>query len=171
MTDAGLSYAGISERVIWEVHRDDGLTISDEFARLDIDAICRWLAGSYWANNRDRATIERSLANSASYGVYSPTGAQIALTRATTDFASFAWIGDVFVDEAWRGRGVGSWLVGSVVAKLREIGVPRVVLATRDAHEVYRRLGFGPLRVPTTWMEIDERPNRPEIPHDERLQT
>lgn len=147
--------------MVWELRRDDGLTISDEPGRLDVDAICAWLASSYWANDRDRATVERSLANSAPYGVYSPDGAQVALARVTTDFASFAWIGDVFVDQAWRGRGIGTWLVGSAVARLRGLGVPRFVLATRDAHGVYERLGFGPLRVPATWMEIDERPNHP----------
>ena len=80
--------------------RDDGLTISDDPALLDIDRICAWLAASYWANERDRATIERSIEHSRPYGVYAPDGAQIALARVTTDLASFAWIGDVVVDDA-----------------------------------------------------------------------
>lgn len=142
------------------VIRDDGLTISDDPARLDIERICAWLATSYWAPDRDRATIERSIAGSATYGVYDDGGTQIALTRAITDYTTFAWICDVFVDESWRGRGVGSWLVGAVVAQLADSGVSRLVLATRDAHEVYARLGFEPLRVPSTWMELDRRPHR-----------
>ncbi len=148
---------------MFELTGPDGLVLSDDRARLDVDLICAWLATSYWANERDRATIERSIANSQSFGVYEPDGAQVALTRVTTDLASFAWIGDVFVDERVRGRGIGSWMVGAVVESLRAAGVPRFILATRDAHEVYRRLGFDALRVPATFMEIDNRPNRPSL--------
>jgi GNAT superfamily N-acetyltransferase len=143
------------------VTRDDGLTISDDPSLLDIDRICEWLAASYWASDRDRATIERSIANSRPYGGYSPDVGQIALARVTTDLASFAWIGDVVVDEAWRGKGIGTWLMRAVVDHLTELGVPRLVLTTRDAHGVYERIGFGRLRVPATWMEIDTRRNRP----------
>ncbi len=149
------------------VSRDDGLIMSDDPARLDIDRICVWLASSYWANERDRVTIERSIANSRPYGVYTPAGEHVALARVTTDLASFAWIGDVVVDEAWRGKGIGTWLMREVVDHLAAIGVPRLVLTTRDAHGVYERIGFGPLRVPATWMEIDTRRNRPN-PEDVR---
>jgi GNAT superfamily N-acetyltransferase len=79
------------------------------------------------------------------------------MARATTDLATFAWICDVFVDAAWRAQGVGNWLMREIVAHLRSLGIPRQVLATRDAHEVYRRVGFSPLLVPERWMEIDER--------------
>jgi GNAT superfamily N-acetyltransferase len=145
----------------FEVRRADGLTISDDRARLDVDRIRRWLADSYWANDRSAEAIDRSIQNSRVYGVYTPAGEQVALTRATTDLASFAWLGDVVVEEAWRGRGLGRWLVGAVVEHLRGFGVPRFVLTTRDAHTVYSALGFGPLRVPQTWMEIDVRVTRP----------
>jgi GNAT superfamily N-acetyltransferase len=83
------------------------------------------------------------------------------LARATSDLASFAWLGDVVVEDSWRGKGIGGWLVASVVEHLASLGVGRFVLATRDAHGVYERVGFGPLRVPATWMEIDNRANRP----------
>jgi GNAT superfamily N-acetyltransferase len=144
-----------------ELRRDDGLTISDDRARLDIERIRGWLAESYWASDRSAEAIERSILNSQAYGVYAPSGEQVALTRATTDLASFAWLGDVVVDEAWRGRGVGRWLVGAVIEHLKGEGVLRFVLTTRDAHGVYAALGFGPLRVPQTWMEIDLRATRP----------
>ncbi|HZC70698.1 MAG TPA: GNAT family N-acetyltransferase [Jatrophihabitans sp.] len=146
----------------------DGLVISTDAARLDIDRICAWLAASYWANERDRATIERSIANSLCFGAYASDGRQVALARVTTDLASFAWIADVVVDDAWRGKGIGTWLMGTVVDYLRQEGVPRLVLTTRDAHGVYERFGFTPLRVPATWMEIDLRRNRPD-PSDVNL--
>jgi GNAT superfamily N-acetyltransferase len=145
----------------FELRRSDGLTISDNQARLDIDRIRAWLAESYWASDRSVEAIDRSILNSQVYGVYTPTGEQVALTRVTTDLASFAWLGDVVVDEAWRGRGIGRWLVGAVVEHLKEVGVPRFVLTTRDAHGVYSALGFAALRVPETWMEIDLRATRP----------
>jgi hypothetical protein len=72
--------------------RDDGLVVSDDKSLLDLERIVAWLAVSYWANERDRATIERSLEHSYVVGVYTPTGEQVALARATTDFASFAWM-------------------------------------------------------------------------------
>lgn len=150
-----------------ELQREDGLTISDDRGRLDLDRVCAWLATSYWAGDRERAMVERSMQNSMPFGVYAPSGEQIALARAITDTASFAWLADVVVDEAWRGRGVGTWLVQSVVEHLRERGVPRFLLATRDAHGVYERIGFGPLRVPQLWMEIDTRASRPD-PQDVR---
>ena len=142
-------------------HRADGLEISDDPARLDLDLICAWLGGSYWARDRDRATIERSIAGSRAYGVYDVDGTQLALTRATTDGASFCWLGDVFVAESARGRGIGTWLVGEVVGHLRSQGVPRFLLGTRDAHGVYERLGFEPLRVPEVYLELDLRSTRP----------
>ncbi|MCU1655527.1 MAG: histone acetyltransferase and related acetyltransferase [Pseudonocardiales bacterium] len=148
-----------------QLRRADGLTIADDRSMLEIDRICAWLAESYWAHDRDRPTIERSLANSYPYGVYRPSGEQIALARATTDLASFAWLGDVVVDADWRGRGIGSWLVRTVVDHLAGLGVPRFALTTRDAHGVYEPIGFGSLRVPETWMEIDVRTVRPN--HDD----
>ena len=152
----------MSAATVFTLTRDDGLVISNDASRLDIDRVCAWLAASYWANERDRATIERSIAHSYPYGVYAPGGEQVALARITTDLASFAWIGDVVVDEAWRGKGIGTWLMRVVIDHLIELGVPRFLLGTRDAHGVYERVGFTPLRIPAVWMELDLRANRPD---------
>lgn len=153
--------------------REDGLmplntdlTVSADPALLDVERIARWLAGSYWAHDRERDTVERSLAGSLVWGAYAD-GGQVGLTRAVTDRATFAWLCDVVVDEAWRGRGVGHRMVGVAVEELRALGVPRIVLTTRDAHRVYADLGFSALRVPATWMEIDTRATRPD-PQDVR---
>jgi GNAT superfamily N-acetyltransferase len=143
------------------------VTLSADPALLDMDRIAGWLAGSYWAHDRDRATVERSLAGSLIWGAYAG-GGQVGLTRAVTDRATFAWLCDVVVDEAWRGHGIGHRMVGAVVEELRAAGVPRIVLATRDAHRVYADLGFSALRVPAAWMEIDTRATRPD-PQDVRL--
>jgi len=141
----------------YTLERDDGLILSDDKSRLDVDRICSWLATAYWADTRDRATVERSLATSRPYGVYASDGTQVALARAVTDFAVIAWIGDVIVDPAWRGKGIGTWMMRGVVDDLVARGVPRVLLATNDAHEVYRRVGFTALHRPERWMERGSR--------------
>jgi GNAT superfamily N-acetyltransferase len=141
-----------------ELRREDGLVLSDDPARIDLDRVVEFLAESYWASYRTRDMVETSFANSRPYGVYAEDGRQIAVARATTDLVSFCWIGDVFVDGAWRGQRIGHWLVGGLVQHLRDLGVHRFVLATRDAHSVYADLGFSPLADSTKWMEIDARP-------------
>jgi GNAT superfamily N-acetyltransferase len=146
---------------------DTDITVSADPALLDVERIAAWLSSSYWAHDRDRATVERSLAGSLTWGAYAG-GTQVGLTRAVTDRVTFAWLCDVVVDEAWRGQGIGHRMVGAVVEELRAMGVPRIVLTTRDAHRVYADLGFDALRVPATWMEIDTRATRPD-PRDVRL--
>lgn len=146
---------------MFERARADGFVISDDRSRLDVDRIVAWLESAYWATGRSRTAVERSIENSATYGLYDPSGQQLAVTRAVTDFATFCWIGDVFVDESARGLGLGSWLVGTVLEHQRSSGVPRFLLGTRDAHQVYERLGFEPLRVPSIYLELDERADRP----------
>jgi GNAT superfamily N-acetyltransferase len=141
------------------VTRPDGLTMSDDPTRIDLERVVEWLSRSYWAKSRGRGTIERSLRGSRTFGVYGAEG-QVAFARAVTDAATFGWIADVIVEESHRGRGIGTWLVTAIVEQLRAEGVPRLVLATRDAHGVYERVGFSGLATPDSWMEIDERADR-----------
>ncbi len=166
MTDeqGEVSAAGTSSGVI--ARREDGLEISTDPARLDLDRVTRWLSEeSYWAAGRARDVVERSVAGSLNLGVYAPVDdgstEQVALARVVTDDATFAWICDVFVDETWRGRGVGSWLMRECVAELLDRrGILRLLLATRDAHAVYAQAGFAPLEGVWRWMELDRRPTR-----------
>jgi GNAT superfamily N-acetyltransferase len=148
--------------------RREGYLLTTDPGRVDIDLVHGWLAEqSYWAKGRDRAVVERSIAGSRNYSVFEDAvyddsvyddARQAAFARAVTDGATFAWICDVFVDEEHRGEGLGSWLVESIVQDLALDGVQRFVLATRDAHAVYRRCGFAALEGADRWMEIDERP-------------
>ncbi len=116
-----------------ELVREDGIVLSDDRERIDMARVFDFLAQSYWANDRSQALIEQSFAHSYPYGVYAPGGVQIALTRATTDLSTFCWIGDVYVDPEWRGKGVGHWMVGAVIEHLRTFGLKRFLLATCDA--------------------------------------
>jgi len=140
-------------------HRD-GYVLTCEPSRVDVDQVHAWLSQeSYWAMGRERRVVERSIEGSHPYSVLAHDR-QAAFARVVTDAATFAWICDVFVDEHDRGRGLGSWLVRSIVEDLSALGVQRFVLATRDAHEVYRRCGFSDLEGAGRWMELDERPTR-----------
>ena len=138
--------------------RDDGLVIDDDPDRVDLDATYAMVVGEgYWANARTAETVAASVRGSWVFAVYDGD-TQIGFARAVTDRASFAWICDVIVTEAYRGRGIGSWLVATVFDAVEATGVQRQLLATRDAHEVYARQGFTPLARPATWMERDRRP-------------
>lgn len=134
----------------------DGYRLRDD--GLDVDLIHRWLAeDSYWAAGRARETVARSLRHSYCLGVFTDDGRQVGVARSVTDWATFAWIADVYIDREHRGRGLGRWLVGELRDRLEEAGIPRLVLATKDAHGVYEALGFAPLARPERYMEIDKR--------------
>jgi GNAT superfamily N-acetyltransferase len=129
----------------------DGYTLSDESA-IDVDAVVRWLAEeSYWARGRSREAIERSLRTSRVFSVQR-AGELVALARVVSDEATFAWVCDVFVDAAHRGRGLGHWMV-EAASDWASAHAERVILATRDAHSLYADLGFAPLAAPERWME------------------
>ncbi len=132
---------------------DDAVRISTDPADLDHDWIFHALSErAYWALGRTRERMDAAIAGSLCFSAHR-AGRQIAFTRVITDGATFAWICDVFVAEDERGRGVGSRLMAAVVGDPRLAGLRRMVLATRDAHDVYRRFGFEPLAAPERWME------------------
>jgi GNAT superfamily N-acetyltransferase len=135
-----------------EWHRGE-YVISTDSARLDIAAIHGYLSGSaYWAMGRPLEVVRRSIENSLSFGVYKG-GAQIGFARVVTDYATFAWLADVFVLPEFRGLGIGKWLIGVIVDHPRLPGLRRWVLATKDAHGLYAQYGFTPLSAPERFME------------------
>ena len=134
----------------------EGYLLSDE--GLDVDLVHRWLSeDSYWAAGRTRETVARSLRHSYCLGVFSDEGRQVGMARTVTDWSTFAWIADVYIDRGHRGRGLGRWVVGELRDRLESADIPRLVLTTKDAHGVYAALGFAPLLRPERWMEIDKR--------------
>ncbi|WP_078917511.1 GNAT family N-acetyltransferase [Streptomyces sp. NRRL S-813] len=132
----------------------EGYEISTDPARIDVEQVHRWLStDAYWALGRSRDKQERAIAGSLNFGVYEvASGHQVAYARVVTDLASFAWLCDVYVGRAVRGKGIGTALVGAVREHLRPYGLKRVLLATHDAHGVYEKLGFRPLERPDQWM-------------------
>jgi GNAT superfamily N-acetyltransferase len=134
-------------------------TLSRDPARVDLALIHRWLSGSYWSPGIRREVLERAFANSLVVGAYAADGTQLGVTRIVTDQATFAWICDVYVAEEARGMGLGRAMVAEAMADPRLTTLRRWCLATRDAHEVYRPLGFGPVDA-DRWMEILPPPSR-----------
>jgi GNAT superfamily N-acetyltransferase len=125
-----------------EWRRDDGYVISTDPALLDVGMIHDFLAHrSYWAQEIPLELVRRSIEHSLCFGLYAG-GEQAGFARVVTDFAVFAYLGDVFVLEAHRGRGLGTWLVETAVGCPELQGLRRWDLATNDAHELYRRFGF-----------------------------
>ncbi|MBI5365294.1 MAG: GNAT family N-acetyltransferase [Planctomycetes bacterium] len=121
--------------------------------RLDLTVIHGWLAGPYWSPGMPRATVERAVAISLCFGVRRGE-AQVGFARVVTDFATFAWVCDVFVLEVERGRGLASWMIECMRATPELQGLRRWILATRDAHAVYARHGFTSLAAPERWMDV-----------------
>ncbi|MEO8181816.1 MAG: GNAT family N-acetyltransferase [Deltaproteobacteria bacterium] len=119
-------------------------SISTAPERLDLDVIHAFISSSYWAPGRSRERVERSIAHSLPFGLYHSPGeqrAQVGFARVVTDYSTFAYLADVFVLEAHRGRGLGVWLVETVLA-VPELAGARWMLGTRDAHELYRKFEF-----------------------------
>jgi GNAT superfamily N-acetyltransferase len=124
--------------------RRDGYEISTDPARLDRDAIWRFLRTAYWSPGVEPDVVERSIDGSVPFGLYAAGGEQAGFARAVTDSATFAWIADVFVLAPHRGRGLGVWLVETVLGHPEVRDVRRVMLGTADAHGLYERFGFRP---------------------------
>ena len=136
---------------IHESHREN-LLISTDPARLDLDAITDMLSRAYWAQGRTRAMITRYVEHSLVFGVYDGEK-QIGLARIVSDYTTFAWLCDVFIHEDYRGRGLGKWLMETILSHPELQGLRRFLLATRDAHGLYVQYGFTPLTSPERWME------------------
>lgn len=127
--------------------------ISTDRQRLDREMIHDFLSReSYWAQGRSLEVVNRGIENSLNFGIYRGPQ-QIGFARVVTDYATFAWLADVFVLEEYRGQGLGKWLIEVIVAHPRLQGFRRWALATKDAHELYRNFGFNGLMRPERWME------------------
>lgn len=133
-------------------YKRDPFIISDDPAKLDLDAICDFLSRAYWAEKRPREVIEKSIRFSLNFGVCDGDR-QVGFARVITDYATFAYLCDVFIHEEYRGHALGKWLMESILAHPNLQGLRRWSLSTRDAHGLYRQFGFAELSNPASWME------------------
>jgi len=127
--------------------------ITTDRARLDIGFIHEFLTNTYWARGIPRTVVERSIQNSLAFGAFHRSR-QVGFARVTTDFATVAYIGDVFVVPEHQGRGVAKLLMRAILSHPDLQGLRRLLLATRDAHGLYAQLGFKPLAEPDHFMTI-----------------
>jgi GNAT superfamily N-acetyltransferase len=127
--------------------------ISTDKSRLNVELVRDFLKLSYWASGIPVEIVRRSIENSLVFGVYTDDE-QVGFARVVTDYATFAYLADVFVLETHRGRGLGLWMMQVITSHPRLQGFRRWMLATRDAHELYRKYGFAELERPEIFMEI-----------------
>ena len=127
--------------------------ISSNFEEMDPDAIHAYISKSYWAKNIPIATLLRAMENSLCFGVFDKMGAQVGFARTVTDYATYAYLADVYILEEFRGKGLSKWLMSEVMCHPKLKGLRRISLATRDAHSLYEKFGFKPLATPEIFME------------------
>jgi ribosomal protein S18 acetylase RimI-like enzyme len=144
MADQSFHLVRIADGVRYEIDTDR--------ARLDLRVVQGFLAASHWARGIPMAVLQRAIKRSLPFGLYKD-GRQVGFARVVTDHATFAYLADVFVLEAERGRGLGRWLVESVLAHPALQRLRRWLLGTRDAHGLYRKLGFGEPAAPFGFLE------------------
>ncbi len=135
-----------------QTYQNGDYTISTDPARLDVAAIYAYLSQAYWSQGRPQEVVQRSLENSLCFGVYHGD-AQVGLARVITDYATFAYLCDVYILDDHQGRGLGKWVISVVIEYPDLRSLRRFLLATRDAHGLYRQCGFSELVTPERWME------------------
>ncbi len=129
----------------------DEYTISTDKSKIDIDYVHEFLSHSYWSPGVAIETVKKAKENSLCFGVYY-NDKQLGYARMVTDKATFAYLADVFIDEKFRGKGLGKWLVETILAHPELKGLRRILLATKDAHKLYEQLGFTSINNPGRYM-------------------
>ena len=138
----------------YQTWQRDKFEISTDKSKLQIDVIQNFLADeSYWASTRTIEQTKIAIENSICFGIYD-ADTQIGFARVVSDFATFAYIGDVFVLSEYRGHGLSKWLMKAMLEHPDLQGLRRWILATKDAHGLYSQFGFHELIFPERWMEL-----------------
>lgn len=132
---------------------NDRFCISTDKEKMDIDVIHSFLTRSYWAEGISKEIIRKSVEGALCFGVFE-NDKQVGFARMITDKATFAYLADVFIIEEFRGLGLSKWLMEVILAHPDLQGLRRMMLATRDAHELYKKFGFTPLNNVDRWMHI-----------------
>ena len=131
-----------------------GYRITTDVAEMDLQVIHGFLASSYWAKDIPLATLQRAMDNSLCFGVLTDDGEQVAFARMITDRTTYAYLADVFVVETQRGKGIATWLLRTMLDHPDLQGLRRIRLVTRDAQDLYARLGCKALSHPERTMEL-----------------
>jgi len=137
-------------------HQRGDFLVSTDRSRLDLDIVHGFLTNCYWAKGIPREVVKRSIEHALCFGVYDAGGLQVGFARVVSDFATFAYLGDVFVLESHRGRGLSKWLMECIMAHPDLQGLRRWILLTRDAHGLYSQFGFTPVKAAERYMELHD---------------
>jgi len=130
--------------------------VSTDRSRIDIAAVHAFLARSYWSPGIPEDVVRRGIAGAICFGIYHG-GDQVGFARVITDQATYAYLSDVYVLEAHRGRGLSKWLMEVIMSHPSLQGLRRFALSTRDAHGLYQQFGFELVANPERQMEIMRR--------------
>jgi GNAT superfamily N-acetyltransferase len=126
--------------------------ITTEEEKMDIAYIHRFLSrDSYWAENIPVETVRKSISGSICFGIFEKEK-QLGFARVITDYATFGYLADVFIDEIYRGCGLSKWLMEAIMAHPELQGFRSWMLATKDAHGLYTQFGFRALEEPGRFM-------------------
>lgn len=156
---------GLDHSILPEVPREfpilppvpQGYRLSLDTREFQFEAIHQYLVRSYWSPGIPREVVERAARHSLCVGVFGPGGAQVGFARMATDRTTFAYLADVFVLEEHRGRGLSVAMVRALMNHPEVRGMRRLMLATRDAHGLYAKLGWTPVTDPTPFMQVHRR--------------
>ena len=160
-------------------HRRGEYLVSTDPARLDLDMVHEFLTNCYWSKGIPREVVARSIEHSLCFGIYdysqqksprlakearhgAPTSdspAQVGFGRVVSDFATVAYLGDVFVLESYRGRGLSKWMMECMMQHPSLQNLRRWILLTRDARGLYGQFGFTAIAAPDRYMEL----HRPDV--------
>ena len=130
-----------------------GFTINTDKSLLDFDTIYGFISDSYWAKGIPTEVMQKAIDNSMCFGVYEGNK-QVGFARIISDYATFAYLADVFIIESHQGLGLSKWLVEAIVNHSELQGLRRMMLATKDAHGLYQQKGFEPVSFPENLMQI-----------------
>lgn len=132
----------------------DGFYISTDKNKLDVDSIHDYLSKkAYWSLNIPKDRVQKAIENSLCFGVYK-NDEQVGFARVISDFSTIAYLGDVYILEHYRGKGLSKWLMETVMTHPELQGLRRWILLTGDAHELYRKFGWTDIAAPEKWMEL-----------------
>ncbi|MGA9305121.1 MAG: GNAT family N-acetyltransferase [Candidatus Sulfotelmatobacter sp.] len=137
-------------------YRRGKFLISTSRERLSLNVVHGFLTNCYWAKGIPPEVVARSIENALCFGIYDGEGAQIGFARVISDYATIAYVCDVFVLETHRGRGLGKWLMQCITEYPALQNLRRWILTTRDAHGLYSQFGFTPVKAPERFMERHE---------------
>lgn len=132
--------------------RKDNLLITTDPEKINMEAVQALFSTSYWASRRSQAVNEKAISNSLCFSLYKDE-IQVGFARIITDYATFVYLCDVIIEVTHRGQGLGTWLISTIISHPDIAPLRRILLVTKDAHGLYEKLGFKPIKKSEQYLE------------------